>query len=154
MLQQAMSTVLDDRLLDDDELYPNGNPVQIFDVSVSPCLRYATFFWGVPLQADIEPTAYQQQSKRDARDHDAVEHLSPADAQLVRTTAAALNRCASRLKQLMVPRIRVKVCASVDVVVSCCGCGCAALSPPATRWSQCGRACVRRVRSRDAVYAL
>ncbi len=123
MLQHAMSTVLDEGLLPEPELYPNGVAVQIFDVSVSPCLRYATFLWSVPLQSEIaQPEVYQQGRKKGEADHDSVSHLSPEDAAVVVTTAAALERCASRLKQLMLPHIKMKVCAHRALTSPCCFC--------------------------------
>jgi hypothetical protein len=111
MLQDAMSRVLDERVLEDPDLYPRGTPVHVFDVKVSPCLRYAVFMWSVPLRDKVtRPHRYRgRQGAAGAPDPDAIAHLSKADAAVVIRTSAALNRCASRLKQFMLPHIRMKV---------------------------------------------
>lgn len=110
MLQDAMSRVLDERLVEDPDLYPRGVPVQVFDVRASPCLRYAVFLWSVPLRDKVSrPQRYRGRQGADAApDPDAIGHLSRGDAAVVTSTSAALNRCASRLKQFMLPYIKMK----------------------------------------------
>jgi hypothetical protein len=119
MLQQAMSEVLDERSLDDPDLYPSGVPVQIVQVDTSPCLRFATFLWAVPLVGEIDPHkfAYTNVSSSSpvggrglqASDHEPTEHLSPEMQALVRRTNEMFDRNAVKLKDLLVSRIRMKV---------------------------------------------
>jgi hypothetical protein len=106
MLQQALSELLDAREFSDPALYGDGSGVQIYDVSVSPCLRYATFYWGIPTISPLVPHDFRYQERGEG---DVVDHLSPRDAALVKRTAAALAKNVSLIRQRLVSRVRLKV---------------------------------------------
>lgn len=118
MLQQAMSEVLDERLVKDPGIYPNGLPVSIEDVNASPCLRFATFLWSVPVVGKVQPHKFgtdvvirksgEAVPKIDKL-NGPLEHLTPEMQALVFSVTEALNRNVFAIKALLVPKIRMKV---------------------------------------------
>ena len=117
MLERAMNTVLDDRVVEDPDLYPDGFPVEIVSAYVSPCLKYATFLWSVPVVGRTRPEDFVPRlgkrnltgaSTVDDR-HGPTEHLSPEMQLRIELITKAFARNMPVLKAALVPRIRMKV---------------------------------------------
>lgn len=132
MLQRALTTILDERLVEDDDLYPGGIALEIVDVEVSPCLRFATFRWATLVIGDIDPVKFVTPSKRppaalgfQGAQHGPLDHLSPAMKALVARTDAMFVRNTHTIKNLIVPRIKMKVGGCVckesgPLLIPCC----------------------------------
>lgn len=84
MLQVALASVLDRGAVTDTRLYPSGLPIQVMAVSVSPCLRFATFHWALPATA-------------------------PSTAAAVDEVTAALHRNLPTIKEKLVAQVQMKV---------------------------------------------
>lgn len=115
MLGQALTSVLAEGLVQDRGLYVNDIPVEIVAVNVSPCLRFATFLWTFPVVGSLDPHKFgSSKSAKGQHMHAAsattpTDHLSPEMKASVGAVSEAFRRNVSQIKQLLVPRIHMKV---------------------------------------------